>query len=365
MLDIAIIGAGLSGLSLARQIQQAGRTFAVFESSGRFGGRIYSVPGNIGANSNSNCRYDLGPSWIWPELQPRMARFIAQHNLEVYSQWNSGKALYQTHRETPPQFYIDHTTYEQARRIRGGALRLVETLHAQLAGATLKFNHHLMKVINLDHGVELQFVVNTSQLIVKAKQVVITIPPRLLVNTVMFTPELDPRLRALMNNTATWMAGHAKAVVRYSRTFWRQAGFSGSALATYQGAALAEVFDASSADGEQAALSGFLALPAALRGKYRSDLDALIVDQLVRLFGREAAQPEEILIKDWFDEPLTATEADEFPPAAHPQYGHVWLQLDHWNDKLYFSGTETASQFGGYLEGAFESAERVASCLLE
>ena len=365
MLDIAIIGGGLSGLSLARRLQDEQCTFAVFESRDRFGGRIFSLSPPRGKDGTESAfRDDLGPSWIWPEFQPRIARFIQQNGIEVYSQWVNGKTLYQTDREMPPQAYVDHSTYESARRINGGAYRLVEVLHQQLPQDAVKLSHHLLAITNHDDHVELHFSADSSDKRVLARQAVITIPPRLLVNSVSFTPMLDVRLRELMNNTATWMAGHAKAVIRYGRAFWRDADYSGNALAAYKGAALAEIFDACSSTGEHAALSGFFALPAALRNKYRNDIKALILDQLTRLFGKDAAAPDEIIIKDWFSEPLTATPADEIPPGTHPYYGHAWLQLDHWNDKLYFSGTETAPQFGGYLEGALESAERVANSLL-
>lgn len=370
MLDIAIIGAGLAGLSLAQRLLHGSgdhsldtkrndrRTVVVFESRDRVGGRIVSLP------LGDDFRHDLGPSWVWPGLQPRLAEFIAQHKLPVYPQWLTGHALYQTAREVPPQSYVDHNTYEPARRIHGGTYRLVETLLQQLSLHSLKLTHHLQEVIDHADHVELVFSHQSQVVSVKARQVVMTIPPRLLANSVAFTPALDDRLREMMTNTPTWMAGHAKAVIRYRRPFWRDADFSGSVLANYAGAAMAEVFDASSTDGEQAALSGFLALPPTLRNRYRDDLEALILDQLVRLFGKEAARPEEIIIKDWFVEPLTATQDDEKWLATHPQYGHAWLQLDHWNDKLYFSGTETAAQFGGYLEGALESSERVAKALL-
>jgi len=219
-------------------------------------------------------------------------------------------------------------------------------------------------VIDQQDHVELVFDHHATQIRVQTRQVVLTVPPRLLASSVTFQPALDARLLDLMIATPTWMAGHAKALIRYRQPFWREAGMTGSALAVYQGAAMAEIFDASSSDGGHAALSGFLALPVALRRQYRTDLEALILEQLVRLFGKDAAQPEEILIRDWCDEPYTATPEDEQLPAGHPQYGHPWLQLDHWNDKLYFAGTETATDYGGYLEGALESAERVMKSLL-
>jgi len=34
----------------------------------------------------------------------------------------------------------------------------------------------------------------------------------------------------------------------------------------------------------------------------------------------------------------------------HPCYGHPRLQLNHWQDKLYFCGTATAKVAGGIME---------------
>jgi monoamine oxidase len=362
MLGVAIVGGGLAGLSLAKHLLGSSREVAVFEAAERFGGRILST------HARDGFAHDLGPGWIWPVLQPRLARLVEEGEIRVFPQWLEGNALYQMDRSTEPQAYIDRETYADARRIEGGAYQLVEKLLQQIPSPLLHTGHRLLKVIDQGQHVELHFSTYGSEQqgteqIVLARQVVLTVPPRLLVNTVTFVPELAPEFEALLNNTPTWMAGHAKAVVSYPHPFWREAGYSGAALARYQGAALAEVFDASSVDGEQAALGGFFALPATLREEYRDDLPALLQEQLVRLFGAEAAKPNEIMIRDWCTESLTATAADAQPPQTHPQYGHRWLQLDHWNDKLYFGGTESASDYGGYLEGALEAAERVARSL--
>jgi monoamine oxidase len=70
-----------------------------------------------------------------------------------------------------------------------------------------------------------------------------------------------------------------------------------------------------------------------------------------------------IIIQDWSREPFTSTAQDRMPLARHPIYGHRSLQLDHWHDKLYFCGTETAQEAGGYLEGALEASDRVFTAL--
>jgi len=359
MLDVAIIGAGLSGLSLAAQLHERGYSFAVFEARDRIGGRILSLPSNAG-DEGSQFRFDLGPSWIWPEAQPYLAEFVRRSGVGLYEQWQQGASLYMARPEAPPETYFDEGGYAGANRVDGGAYRLVEVLLQTLPVHASKLNHRLTGVIDQGAHVELQFSSAAGELILEAKRVVMTIPPRLLAHAIAFQPALDESLNALMRQTPTWMAGHAKAVVRYARPFWRQANLSGNGFAIYPGAALREIFDGCSSDHRVAALSGFFGLPAAVRGQHREDLENMVVEQLALMFGPEAAAPDEVLLKDWSDDPFTAAAEDHAPLSNHPQYGHPGLQAAQWNGKLYFGGTETAGQYGGYLEGALESAARVA-----
>ena len=358
MLDVAIIGGGLSGLSLAQALDEREQSYAVYEARDRFGGRIQSL------SVNDHYRVDLGAGWVWPGFQPRLANFMASNNLEYFEQWQQGSSLYQMSRQDPPQAYRDPGGYAGAQRVQGGTMRLVETLLEKIPADTLHLNHLLLAVEDKDDHVKLTLREDDVTYSVSARKIVITVPPRVVAETIEFNPVLDPKLLEVLQSTPTWMAGHAKAVIRYKQPFWRDKGLSGNALAAHPEAVLREIFDSCSDDTNNAALAGFFALPGELRRKYREDLEALILDQLMHLFGDEAAHTEEVIIKDWFGEHYTATQADRDIPEAHPQYGHRWLQLDHWNDKLYFSGTETASEFGGYLEGALESTERVMRLLL-
>ena len=116
---------------------------------------------------------------------------------------------------------------------------------------------------------------------------------------------------------------------------------------------MVEMHDASPAQGGPYALFGFIGLPP----QARSDLHALrhaITAQLTRLYGPQAATPLHLDIKDWAQDAQTATAADLAPLHAHPSYAAM---VGLWDGKVLFSGTETAPEFGGYLEGALEAAE--------
>ncbi len=365
MIDLAIIGGGLSGLALTAELAStpafAGYRYQVFEASNRLGGRIYCTKSQTDSLGD---RFDLGPTWYWPDQQTCMQEFVQRHQLSVFSQYQSGDLLYLPGRKETPQRFRDPQGYAGAWRIDGGAMGLIKVLARQLPEPCIAMAHKLRKLADKGDHILLTFEHASEEVVVAAKRVVLCVAPRVLATRVEFSPALDHPLMALLHATPTWMAGHAKAIIQYERSFWREAGLSGNAMVHYPGMVLGEIFDACSGDGQAAALGGFLSWPAQLRQQYRNDLEALIIEQLFSLFGPEAASPSQIHIKDWMEEEGVAVAADVDIPLGHPQYGHQWLRLDHWDDKLYFASTETDDQFGGYMEGALRSALRIARSLM-
>ncbi|HMW48449.1 MAG TPA: FAD-dependent oxidoreductase, partial [Cellvibrionaceae bacterium] len=337
-LPVAIIGGGLCGVYLAWLLQKQGIQFQLFESAVRMGGRILSQNG-----------FDLGPTWYWPHEHRQLDQLLQQLTINTLPQWQSGLFLYQTSRELPAQVFKDPAGYGQAKRISGGAQVLIQTLLNAIDPAAINFGHHLVQINQHPAGVELVLSECGTPVHTIAAQAVLAMPPRLIQHTIKFNPPLDKPLRTIMGATPTWMAGQAKVIFEFAEPFWRAQGLSGNAIAQYPGAILGELFDACSQN--QFALGAFLALPPHLRinsrANWSTDLEGLMRAQLIHLFGPAAAKVQAIWFKDWFCEALLSCSEDAVPPSQHPSYNHPWLQLDHWSERLYFAGTETARQHGG------------------
>jgi monoamine oxidase len=91
MLDIVVIGAGLSGLQAAYSAQKAGLSVVVVEARDRVGGKVWSVP-----LSSRRGFADLGAAWINDSLQKRIWGYVEQFGLEVVKQRLVGDAVMQT-----------------------------------------------------------------------------------------------------------------------------------------------------------------------------------------------------------------------------------------------------------------------------
>jgi len=391
MLDVAIVGGGLCGLALAHSLQARGRDWRLFESRDRLGGRALTV------RSDNGTPVDLGATWFWPHSQPAITRLVADLGLASFAQHDNGRVL---HLSDPNRSPMAVALTEQlrpaadasvpatpgavhggARRIAGGTGAVIDALARPLPDARLRLGHSLVAVI--DHGdfIELQLRHGKAMYSVHARQLVLALPPRVIEAGVRFTPALEPAVREAMQRTPTWMATAAKAGFAYSRAFWREAGHTGNAWVTHPQAMLAEVFDACGpdlmADLAQApaaypgaALAAFAALGAVQRESFARGRDLLLRSQLVQLFGADAVDPAlqpETFWQDWANEPDTCSPADiaeEGLQGGHPGYGEPLLAQAQWGSRLYFGGSETSRQGGGYLEGALCAAGRLRRQLL-
>lgn len=345
---IAIIGAGLSGLYAAYLLEQAKITdYIVLEARDRLGGRVYSEQG-----------FDLGATWIWPELNPELMQLVQQLKLPFYEQFDTGRLVFEKQRGIAPVQLSSPWESTPSIRLEGGMSSLIHGLAQQIPAQKILTQQQVTHITQQKHErihLTSQDQVG-SETRVEANYVLIALAPRLTAQRILFSPALPSSLLSQWNKTATWMAPHAKYVAVYPEAFWRIQGLSGQA-SSHVGP-MGEIHDASTSDG-YAALFGFLGIPANVRQKVSEhELMAHCRAQLIRLFGLEAATPEYEYIKDWSTDIFTTTEEDWKNPASYHGMAPENTPNDHiWTNRIIGIASEWSRHYSGYLAGAIDAAQ--------
>ncbi|MCS7298323.1 MAG: NAD(P)/FAD-dependent oxidoreductase [Bacteroidia bacterium] len=190
-----------------------------------------------------------------------------------------------------------------------------------------------------------------------AHTVLFAIPPARL-SSIEFEPPLPPLHSQLAQHMR--MGTITKVVAIYDKPFWREDGLSGHVLKL--DGALRITFDTSPPDDSYGQLTGFgtgklarhlLSRPADERKEYyQKELEAIF----------EKA-PRQLYQKTWSEEPLIGgCYAGYFGPGGWQYVGET---LRQHLPPLYWTGTERASIWMGYIEGAFRAAENVCETLLQ
>jgi monoamine oxidase len=348
--DIFIAGAGLSGLALARGLHLRKTSFLLVEARDRVGGRILSI--ESAGDKHDVTIADMGPSWIWPG-QPRVATLLDQLEIEVFEQYSSGLLVYQDELGQVRRD-LDYSTMAGALRVKDGLARLTRELAAQLPAEALYLSHRVAGVRQQNQGYLIDLDHASGRLQVQANKVVLAIPPRVIAERIDFEPPLPELVMQELGATPTWMAGHAKLFAHYQRPFWRDMGLSGDGIS--RRGPLMEIHDASSVEPGSGALFGFVGLPAGSPGREPARLIEDATKQLEQMFGPDAANPLDVIVKDWAEDINTATPADN-ASGHHPQYGVSPAIAALADQGLWFASTEMASQFGGFVEGALEASQ--------
>ncbi len=441
--DVAVVGAGLSGLRAARALADAGREVVVLEARDRVGGRLFNTA------LGDRATVDLGGQWVGSD-HVRVQRLAAELGIEIFPQHGAGRNLLDVggkrsrYRGTIPRlgprvlwdvfvarrridrmaqsvgaeapwaderaaefdgetladwcqrnvrtevareliglagrtvwgtgpeelsmlhvaFYvasagsfdklIDTEGGAQQDRLDGGAQLLPLGL-AESLGDRVRLGAPVRRISQSDAGVRIA----ADGIEVEAVRAIVAVPPAIAARIEIDPmppgrPELAERLRP---------GALTKCMALYEEPFWRSDGLSGESVTDAGPVTL--TFDSSPRNGSAGVLLGFVGGPEAreLAALPIAERRALVLACFERLFGTRAAQPLEYAEQTWAEEEWSGGgPTSNFGPGGWTGCGPA---LREPVGRLHWAGTETATVWSGYMEGALQAGERVAAEVLD
>jgi monoamine oxidase len=438
--DVAIVGAGLSGLTAARALVDAGREVVVLEARDRVGGRL------LNASLGEGVQVDLGGQWVgsdhsrvqglagelgigmFPQFgdgknlldvsgtrrryrgtiprlglgvlwdifiarrriarlargveakEPWAAERAAELDAETLADWCASNVRTPIAREliglagrtvwgTGPRelsmlhvlFYvsaagsfdklIDTEGGAQQDRLEGGAQELSLGMAAPL-GERVRLGAPVRRIERREGAVRIV----ADGLELEAQRAIVAVPPSIAAR-IEFEPALPEQRQQLAEQLRPGILN--KCLALYERPFWRDDGLSGEAVTDTSPATL--TFDCSPRDGSAGVLLGFVGGPEAreLEPLPAAARRAAVLAGFERLYGPVAAQPLDYAEQAWATEEWSGGgPTSNFGPGGWSECGPA---LREPVGPIHWAGTETATVWSGYMEGAMQAGERAAS----
>lgn len=442
-MDVVVIGAGLAGLSAARDLLKQNLDVVLLEARDRVGGRTHSLVESGGT------LVEHGGQWVGP-TQDRVLALIDELGLETFTQFSDGENLQFSHGQFlryhgaiptgdpvqaadlvdamvelttkameldpaapwhhPDAAFLDSMTVEtwisgQAYcdgakdwirtlcralfpaepgeisllhalfyfRSGGGVEKMIGTINsaqetrislgaqeisnrlAQQLGARLRLSSPVTRIEHNENGATVHYEHGS----IVAKRVIVAIP-LVLAGRIRYAPPMSGVRDQLTQRS--FMGSVLKVHVVYERPFWRESGLSGHV--TSDTGMVQITFDQSHPDRSEGVIVGFMDSHlgrVATQMTYEQRREVVISD-LVKLLGAEAANPTAYYEKAWIDEEYSrGAYVGMMTPGTWSTLGPLLREpvgVIHW------AGTETAVIWNGYMDGAIRSGEDAAIAVL-
>uniref|UniRef100_A0A2K5XDP5 Amine oxidase n=1 Tax=Mandrillus leucophaeus TaxID=9568 RepID=A0A2K5XDP5_MANLE len=216
----------------------------------------------------------------------------------------------------------------QERKFVGGSGQVSERI-MDLLGDKVKLNQ---PVTHVDQSSDNIIIETLNHEHYECKYVINAIPPTLTAK-IHFRPELPAERNQLIQRLP--MGAIIKCMMYYKEAFWKKKDYCGCMIIEDEDAPISITLDDTKPDGSLPDLLYFLDVNFLLKQRY--------------LHYEE---------KNWCEEQYSGgCYTAYFPPGIMTQYGRVIRQPV---GRIFFAGTETATKWSGYMEGAVEAGERAA-----
>jgi monoamine oxidase len=292
-------------------------------------------------------------AWLDEHLATPLARTLLTAGLETVFAASPHElsllhALFYIHSGKDLDTLFGTTDGAQATRVDGGMMPVAERL---AVGLDVRLESPVRRI---EHGDTI--VVRHERGEVAAERAIVAIPPHL-IGAIEFAPGLPPARAALA--TRMPMGAVVKCTAIYRRPFWRDRGLSGMWLSDR--GPLHVGFDNSPPDGRWGVLMGFAEAHEARRlGRLtEAERRAEALACLAAIHGDEALAAVTYVDHVWEHDPWSGGCYGAFAPPG------VWTTLGPALrapvGRLHWAGTETATRWAGYIDGAIESGRRAAA----
>jgi monoamine oxidase len=233
-------------------------------------------------------------------------------------------------------------------KFKGGMHQIARRMAEEL-GERVILNAPVLKIVQDSNGAR----VLTERGEYSARFVIVAAPPGP-VARIAFEPHLPASRDGLHQRMP--MGAIIKVIVAYKSAFWRAKGYSGQVASDDD--TLGIVMD-DAAEGSAPTLLCFI------EGRHALEMSAAgkearkraVVASLIRFFGPEAADYIAYEDNDWLLEPYTHGYVGSMPPGVMTRFGPA---LRAPCGRIHWAGTETATEWAGYIEGGMRSGIRAA-----
>jgi monoamine oxidase len=255
----------------------------------------------------------------------------------------------------------------QGDTIVGGSSKLLNCMLDEIRGTgngDLILNSPVEKIVQTDNSVTVfTYGTDNSCIAYTGKYCICTIPPNLVPN-VEFDPPLPSEQIILRQRMPMGIV--IKVISRYAKPFWREKGYSGNSVNDGEIGPVSETYDYCDMENGFYALIGFITGKDSIQyRRYSSEEEKkkAVCETYRKLFdSEEALNPTEFYEIDWSTEQYSRGGFfSVMPPGILTKWGDN-LHKNH--KRVHFAGTELATKWAGYMDGAIQSGRVTAQKIL-